>query len=81
MSKYRQHTTEQIYKSRVNFVEFQNQGYNEIIRKQAEKIHEMAIFMDKAATIEEERTLKDEEIMSRLKTENKVIVFNLIFIT
>lgn len=72
MSKYRQHTTEQIYKSRINFVEFQNQRCNEIIRKQAEKIHEMAIVMDKAATIEEERALRDEEVVSKLKLENKV---------
>lgn len=75
MSKYRQHTTEQIYKSRINFVEFQSQRYNEIIKQQAEKIQEMAIVMDKAATVEEERALKDEEIMARLKTENKVCFF------
>lgn len=74
MSKYRQHTTEQIYKSRINFVDIQNQRYNEIIRKQAEKIQEMAIVMDQAATVEEERALKDEEVMTRLKTENKVIL-------
>lgn len=28
--------------------------------------------MDKAATIEEERVLRDEEVMSKLKAENKV---------
>lgn len=73
MSKYRQHTTEQIYKSRINFVELQNRRYNEIIKQQAEKIQEMAIVMDKAATIEEERAFTDEEIVAKLKTENKVI--------
>lgn len=72
MSKYRQHTTEQIYKSRINFMELQNERYNDIIRKQAERIHEMAVVMDKAATIEEERALRDEEIIARLKTEAKV---------
>lgn len=72
MSKYRQHTTEQIYKSRINFADFQNHNYDEIIRKQAEKIREMAVVMDQAATIEEERAIRDEEIMTRLKTENKV---------
>lgn len=75
MSKYRKHTTEQIYKSRINFVEFQKQSYNDIACKQAEKLHEMAIVMDQAATVEEERALRDEEIMSRLKTENKVVLY------
>lgn len=72
MSKYRQHTTEQIYKSRVNFAEFQNHRYSDIIKEQAEKIQEMAIVMDSAAGIEEERALRDEEIMARLKVENEV---------
>lgn len=74
MSKYRQHTTDQIYKSRINFAELQSQRYNDIIRKQAEKIQEMAVVMDKAATIEEERALRDEEIVAKLKVENEVCV-------
>lgn len=72
MSKYRQHTTEQIYKSRINFSKFQNKRYNEIIKQQAEKIQEMAAIMDQAALIDENRTCRDSEIMSMLKVENKV---------
>lgn len=72
MSKYRQHTTEQIYKSRINFSKYQNNNYDEIIKRQAEKIQEMAAVMDQAALIDENRTCRDEEIMSMLKIENKV---------
>lgn len=72
MSKYRTHASEQIYRSRINFVKFQNKRYNEIIRQQAEKINEMAAVMDQAALIDEQRANTDEEIMARLKVENKV---------
>lgn len=72
MSKYRQHTTEQIYQSRINFLAVQDNKYQEVITKQAEKIQEMAAVMDHAAVIDENQSNKDEEIMSRLKTENQV---------
>lgn len=72
MSKYRQHTTQQIYKSRINFLALQNDKYNEVISKQAEKIQEMAAVMDHAAFIDESQNNENNELMSRLKTENEV---------
>ncbi|KAJ8953335.1 hypothetical protein NQ318_012130 [Aromia moschata] len=71
MSKYREHTTEQIYKSRINFKAIQDEKYNDIIRKQAEKIQEMAAIMDKAALIDEDRTFSEQEVVSMLQVENK----------
>ncbi|GJQ83945.1 hypothetical protein Trydic_g8684 [Trypoxylus dichotomus] len=71
MSKYRQHTSQQIYKSRINFSTFQDEGYKKVITEQAEKIQEMAAVMDKAAHIDEDKSHKDEEVLSRLKAENK----------
>ncbi|KAF2894238.1 hypothetical protein ILUMI_11931 [Ignelater luminosus] len=71
MSKYRQHTTQQIYKSRINFLALQNDKYNEVISKQAEKIQEMAAVMDHAAFIDESQNNENNELMSRLKTENQ----------
>lgn len=72
MSKYRQHTSQQIYKSRINLMLIQEQQYSQIIKDQAEKIKEMAAVMEGAAFIDESKSCKDEEIMSRLKAENKV---------
>ncbi|CAH0560720.1 unnamed protein product [Brassicogethes aeneus] len=70
MTKYRQHTTEQIYKSKINFKAMQNERYNEIIQRQAEKINEMAAIMDRAALwgeSEEDR----EKIVATLMAENQ----------
>ena len=71
MTKYRQHTTEKIYKSRINFLALQDHNYNEIITKQAEKIQEMASVMDYAAFIDEAQNNKNSEDLSKLKTENQ----------
>ncbi|KAJ8969424.1 hypothetical protein NQ314_001766 [Rhamnusium bicolor] len=71
MTKYREHTTEQIYKSRINFKAIQDQKYNEVIRQQAEKIQEMAAIMDKAALIDEDRASREQEIVTMLKAENQ----------
>lgn len=81
MSKYRQHTTQQIYKSRTNWLAFQEQQYNQIIKEQAEKIQEMAAVMEGAAYIDETRSNREEEIISKLRTENKVynIYLHIIF--
>lgn len=72
MTKYRQHTSQQIYKSRNNWLLLQDQHYNQIIKDQAEKIQEMAAVMKGAAIIDETRAHREEEIMSRLRAENKV---------
>ncbi|KAJ8919405.1 hypothetical protein NQ315_016498 [Exocentrus adspersus] len=71
MTKYRQHTSEQIYKSKINFKAFQDKKYSEIIQTQAEKIQEMAAVMDKAALLDESREASEQEIVSMLKTENQ----------
>ncbi|KAF5296263.1 hypothetical protein FQA39_LY12600 [Lamprigera yunnana] len=71
MSKYRQHTNEQIYKSRINFLALQDHNYNDVITQQAEKIQEMAAVMDYAAFIDESQANKSNEILSQLKTENQ----------
>lgn len=71
MSKYRQHTAQQIYKSRIDFKLLQDQKYQEIIREQAEKIQEMAAVMEKAASMDENRVCEEDAILSRLRAENK----------
>lgn len=76
MTKYRQHTSQQIYKSRVNWYLIQQQQYSQIIKEQAEKIQEMAAVMEGAAFIDESRVNREEEITSTLKAENKVILIN-----
>lgn len=73
MSKYRQHTSEQIYRSKINFKAFQDKKYSEIIQNQAEKIQEMAAVMDKAALIDEGKDLREQEMVSMLQVENQVI--------
>lgn len=72
MSKYRQHTTQQIYKSHVNFLALQSNKYNEVISQQAEKIQEMAEIMNRAAFIDEVENCNNNETASRLTAENKV---------
>lgn len=71
MTKYREHTQQEIYKSRIDFKALQDQRYQYIIKQQAEKIQEMAAVMDQAATIDEERDLRYEERVSRLTAENQ----------
>ncbi|XP_057658054.1 FGFR1 oncogene partner 2 homolog [Diorhabda carinulata] len=71
MSKYREHTNEEIYKSKVNFIAMQEKKYSEIIKVQAEKIQEMAAVMFKAALIDEDRDSREQEVVSMLKVENQ----------
>ncbi|KAF7274170.1 FGFR1 oncogene partner 2 homolog [Rhynchophorus ferrugineus] len=71
MTKYREHTNKQIYKTRIDFKALQDKRYQIIIQQQAEKIQEMAAIMEKAALLDENRDLKFEEILGQLQTENK----------
>ncbi|XP_030746080.1 FGFR1 oncogene partner 2 homolog [Sitophilus oryzae] len=71
MTKYREHTQDEIYKSRIDFKGVQDQRYQYIIQQQAEKIQEMAAIMEKAAILDEDRDFKLEEVIARLKTENQ----------
>lgn len=72
MSKYREHTSKQIYKTRINLKTFEDHKYSEIIKQQEEKIQEMAAVMDKAAEIDESNEFQREELVSMLKAENQV---------
>lgn len=72
MSKYREHTQEQIYQSRINLKVLALRNYEEIIQKQADKIDEMAAVMRKAASMEEDKGLQVEEVLAQLKVENQV---------
>nr|CAH7719885.1 unnamed protein product [Callosobruchus chinensis]CAH7749401.1 unnamed protein product [Callosobruchus chinensis] len=71
MSKYREHATEQIEKTRVDFKALQPQKYRRIIQDQAEKIKEMAVVMNRAAEIDENRQMADKELVTMLKIENQ----------
>lgn len=79
MSKYREHTSNQIYKTRINFKAFQDHKYSEVIKQQGEKIQEMAAVMDKAAEIDESNDLQREELVSMLKAENQVRSIAILF--
>lgn len=72
MTKYRQHTTEQIFKSRINFKALYDQKYHDVIQEQTAKIEEMTAIMGHAAQIDEENNVRDQELVSRLKAENQV---------
>ncbi|RZC38216.1 FGFR1 oncogene partner 2 -like [Asbolus verrucosus] len=71
MTKYREHTTDEIYKTKLDFKSFQSKQYDEIIQQQAEKIQEMAAVMKKAALIDENSMVYNEEIIAMLKAENQ----------
>ncbi|XP_060530946.1 FGFR1 oncogene partner 2 homolog [Cylas formicarius] len=71
MTKYREHTQEQVYKSHIDFKSFQDQRYQYIIERQAEKIEEMAAIMDRVASSDENIEFHYEEVVSKLKTENQ----------
>lgn len=71
MSKYRQQVAQLIESSKVPAGTFQNSNYSRVVCEQADKICEMAAVMEKAADIDEKRTLQEQELMSRLSTENK----------
>lgn len=72
MSKYREHTSDEIYRTKIDFKSFQCKQYDSIIQRQAEKIQEMAAVMEKAASIDENRTVYNDEIIAALKAENQV---------
>jgi SIKE family len=73
MTKYREHTQREILRTKLDYQpDFKHiHKENEVIQKQAEKIQEMAAVMQRAITIDEEKANKENEILSRLITENK----------
>lgn len=72
MSKYRQHTEQRIWESRIDFTAAINDKQQELIRQQSERINEMTSIMYKAINMDENGdSRKEEELYQRLITENK----------
>ncbi|ETN67304.1 hypothetical protein AND_000889 [Anopheles darlingi] len=79
MSKYREHTQAKILNTKVNFVEAYSRHHqaadierrDQMIRQQTAKIQEMAAVMQRASQLDEEKLNHEQEVLSRLVTENK----------
>lgn len=71
MSKYRQQITKLVYSSQIDLPKLYNKKYTNIIIDQAMKIREMTEVMHKAIQADDEETLKAEEELQRLSSENK----------
>ncbi|XP_053669745.1 FGFR1 oncogene partner 2 homolog [Anopheles nili] len=79
MSKYREHTQAKILNTKVNFVEAFTRHHrsadierrDEMIRQQTAKIQEMAAVMQRVSQLDEEKLNQEQEILSKLMTENK----------
>ncbi|EAA00216.3 FGFR1 oncogene partner 2 homolog [Anopheles arabiensis] len=79
MSKYREHTQAKILNTKVNFVEAFTRHHrsadierrDELIRQQTAKIQEMAAVMQRVSQIDEEKMNQEQEVLSKLVTENK----------
>ncbi|XP_036321038.1 FGFR1 oncogene partner 2 homolog [Rhagoletis pomonella] len=73
MQKYREHTTSKILESKINFKEVYNEELWIIIREQRAKIREMAVVMQRAASVDDDAVHRDMETMSRLRKENQIL--------
>uniref|UniRef100_A0A182Q2K6 FGFR1 oncogene partner 2 homolog n=1 Tax=Anopheles farauti TaxID=69004 RepID=A0A182Q2K6_9DIPT len=79
MSKYREHTQAKILNTKVNFVEAFTRHHrsadiewrDELIRQQTAKIQEMAAVMQRVSQLDEETLNQEQEVLSKLITENK----------
>uniref|UniRef100_A0A182P1G9 FGFR1 oncogene partner 2 homolog n=1 Tax=Anopheles epiroticus TaxID=199890 RepID=A0A182P1G9_9DIPT len=79
MSKYREHTQAKILNTKVNFVEAFTRHHrsadierrDELIRQQTAKIQEMAAVMQRVSQMDEEKINQEQEVLSKLMTENK----------
>lgn len=71
MSKYRQVSQKAVTDTRINFKEMINMQKNDLIRKQAEKIQEMAAIMQKASQTDEKQINAEYEKLSQLMIENQ----------
>lgn len=79
MSKYREHTQAKILNTKVNFVEAFTRHHqsadierrDELIRQQTAKIQEMAAVMQRVSQLDEEKLNQEQEVLSKLVTENK----------
>uniref|UniRef100_A0A182YC79 FGFR1 oncogene partner 2 homolog n=1 Tax=Anopheles stephensi TaxID=30069 RepID=A0A182YC79_ANOST len=79
MSKYREHTQAKILNTKVNFVEAFTRHHrsadierrDQLIRQQTAKIQEMAAVMQRVSQMDEEKVNQEQEVLSKLMTENK----------
>ncbi|XP_059483104.1 FGFR1 oncogene partner 2 homolog [Neocloeon triangulifer] len=71
MSKYRQHVSQLIRNSHVDFEKLTNSQLTQKTVDQADKISEMAAVMQHALKLDENDANRDEELVARLITENK----------
>lgn len=71
MHKYREQIQHKVFTSRINFKEMYNVKLQEVIRKQQEKINEMAAVMQKAASIDDDIINNEIELITKLKVENQ----------
>jgi len=71
MSKYRLHVTRLVNSPRPEMQNFQNRDNLEMLADKTEKVVEMAAVMKEAVRMDEENSMLQQEIMSRLSTENK----------
>jgi len=75
MQKYREHTQQQIKETKIDFTGIQSARelahQTDVIRRQAEKINEMAAVMRKACDVDEDKVNKEHEYLSQLVIENR----------
>lgn len=72
MSKYRQQISQLVTGSQVDVSSIYNQKYTQIIIDQCAKMSKMREVMREAAELDEESTIKDQELIAQLIAENKV---------
>ncbi|XP_054160213.1 FGFR1 oncogene partner 2 homolog [Oppia nitens] len=75
MSKYRQHTNQLIKLEKVETQCLNNQtnNSNEVITRLMNQICEMASVMNESILMDDKNSLKEQELIAKLKTENKAL--------
>ncbi|XP_023716910.1 FGFR1 oncogene partner 2 homolog [Cryptotermes secundus] len=72
MSKYRQQVTKLVSSSKQDLTNIHaNNKYSQLICEQSDKICEMAAVMEHAAETDDKRAFSEQELVSKLTTENK----------
>lgn len=75
MSKYRQQVTKLVSSSKQDLTSINaNNNYSQFICEQSDKICEMAAVMEHAAETDDKRAFSEQELVSKLTTENKVSI-------
>ncbi|XP_021924444.1 FGFR1 oncogene partner 2 homolog isoform X3 [Zootermopsis nevadensis] len=74
MSKYRQQVTKLVSSSKQDMTSIHaNNNYSKLICEQSDKICEMAAVMEQAAETDDKIAFSEQELISKLTTENKVL--------